>query len=181
MARTKASAAATSRAERASVVMQKKSQGWSFNEIGALLGISRQAVHTIYWSERAKLKEETVEHSLEIDALRDDQASRMEAIIKAWLPLATGTERDDAGAVILNKDAAAIVLKADERLSKLYGLDAPTKTDITSNGQTVSAIGSAELTDYSDEDLAQLESIHRRVAERKDAAAGPLQLPAPAP
>lgn len=176
--RSKASAQDTSRAQRAVVVMEKKNAGWSFQEIGSLLGITRQAVHTIYWDERAKLKAEKAAHSEEIDARRDTQAERMEQIIKAWLPLATGQEKDENGLAILNKDAAAIVLKADERLSKLYGLDAPTRTDITSNNQTISGIG-ADLSDYNDDDLAMLEAVHRRVAERKAASEGPGALPAP--
>lgn len=143
--RAKSSMISTQRAERGVVVIEKKNLGWSFPDIGLFLGITRQAAHTIYWEERAKMKAEMGIHSEEIDAKRDTQAERMEMIIKAWLPLATGTEKDKDGFAILNKDAAAIVLKADERLSKLFGLDAPVKADITSNGKTVSSIGGADL------------------------------------
>lgn len=180
--RSKASAQDTSSADRVAVIMEKKRAGWSFADIGLELGVSRQSVHAAYWKERARLKDETIEHSKAIDIRREDQAERMEAIIEAWLPRATGAVIDEQTKLrVLDPKAAVIVLKADERLSKLYGLDAPTKTDITSNGQTVIGIGGHDLTGYSNEDLAQLEAIHRRVAARKEAEDGgaPPALPSP--
>lgn len=178
--RSKASAQDTAAAERVALIMEMKREGKPFTEIGMKLGISKQAAHTAYWKERARLQDVSVEHSIAIDARRADQAERMEAIIEAWLPRATGAVIDEQTKLaVMDPKAAAIVLKADERLAKLYGLDAPTKTDITSNGQTVVGMGSHDLSSYTDDDLAMLESIHRRVAERKAASEGPGALPAP--
>lgn len=180
--RSKASAQDTAAAERVALIMEMKRDGKPFTEIGMKLGISKQAAHTAYWKERARLQDVSVEHSIAIDARRADQAERMEAIIEAWLPRATGAVIDSQTKLaVMDPKAAAIVLKADERLAKLYGLDAPTKTDITSNGQTVIGIGGHDLSGYSAEELAQLEAIHRRVAARKEAddSGPPPTLPAP--
>ncbi len=158
---SKASAVATTRAQRVVEVMALKGRGWSFRDIALHLGITHQSVHEMYWTERRHLKAESVEASEDIDAKRDSQAERMEAIIKAWLPLATGTEKDEDGLAILNKDAAAIVLKADERLSKLYGLDAPTKTDVTSGGQPLAPVP-VDLSRLTADELATLEALYNK-------------------
>lgn len=152
-------------------VIRWRIEGWSFTEIGNELGITRQAARERYWTARKQLQDTTASAIEEIEEKKDNQVARMEALIKAWLPLAVGKHKDpDTGLPVLNKDAAAVVLKAEERLARLIGLDAPAKTDITSGGARVSnGVTPADLVNLSAEELAQLEALYSR--------AGVLKLP----
>lgn len=154
---------ATLSADRTRQIMDMKTQGFSFQEIGDKLGITRQSAHELYWSERARWQAEKALAHEELDAERDSSVARVKRTIAAWYPWAAGLndDPDNPGMKILDKDAAAIVLKYEERLASLMGLDAPKRADITSGNKALGASTIENMDRYTDEELAALEAVHK--------------------
>jgi hypothetical protein len=101
--------------------------GWSLRAIADKLDISTdtawrdwQAINAMRKAERAARAEELL--SLELD--------RLDAMQQA---LWAKAKRGDIG-------ASNAILKIMERRSRLLGLDAPTKADVTTNGENVSVV-----------------------------------------
>jgi hypothetical protein len=168
-ARGASSALRTSTAEVVPEIMRMRTMGYSFARIADELGSTRQQVNAMYWRERKRLYSESAEMQEQVEELRDNQIERMHMLIKAWLPLATEGVIEPDGSKFLSKDAAAIVIKCEERLAKLVGLDAPTRVDATTGGQPFGRATPVDMSRFSVAELEALESIYTR--------AGVLQAP----
>jgi len=114
---------------RAAEVDQKATElrlaGWSYRAIGAELGVSGKTAYKAVTRSLARTRAETAESA---ELLRQIEQERLERLISA------------ADNKAQNGDISAIevVRKLSESLRKLNGLDAPAKTDITTNGKDIS-------------------------------------------
>lgn len=111
-------------AARRTTALELRAQGLTLEAIGARLGITRQSVHELLRREMAAAAEtrrDLAEHQLEIDL------AAIDAILAG---LSTRIADGDP-------QAGATALRALERRARLLGIDAPTKTDLTSGGQSL--------------------------------------------
>lgn len=103
--------------------------GHTTAEIAKDVGLSERGVrHNLKRAVAEMDATSLVEHEIHVDL------ARIEALIKAHLPLALGrppgTLNEDDPGVPPENGAAFFLIKAFERKSKLLGLDAPKKVDI---------------------------------------------------
>lgn len=120
----KAKAVATVRGKDA---LALRCEGLTFDQIGARLGFTRQRAHQLVSNALAAVaaeQKELAEHQLAFELAQIDSVIR---------GMAAKSARGDA-------KAGAVILKAMERRAKLLGLDAPTKTDVTSGGKPIAPI-----------------------------------------
>lgn len=113
--------ARAARTASSTTALQLRTEGLTFEAIGQRLGITRQSAH------------EAVKRALEVVAverrglaahLLDAELERVDFVCRSMAPkVAKGDPK-----------AAMAFLKAQERLSKLLGLDAPTRADTTVSG-----------------------------------------------
>lgn len=99
--------------------LELRMAGSSFADIGAALEISKQAAHQLVTAALRDIEAKTVETTDELRRLELERLDKM--LIKVWQQVAQG-----------NLGAVDRALRIMERRSRLLGLDAPTKTDITS-------------------------------------------------
>jgi hypothetical protein len=92
--------------------VQLRKEGYTYDAIGAALGLSRQRAHQLVTEELAKLRAEAAEVAEEVRQL---ELERLDAMVRI---LAPKVKRADLGAI-------QTVLKIMERRAKLLGLDAP--------------------------------------------------------
>jgi Sigma-70, region 4 len=92
--------------------LRLRKEGYTYEAIGAALGISKQRAHQLVTEELRKLREETPEAA---EAVRQLELERLDAMLRI---LAPKVKRAELGAIQL-------VLKIMERRAKLLGLDAP--------------------------------------------------------
>ena len=121
-------------AEREKQAVQMRIAGADYQAISEALNMSRsgafKAVKRVLERTRAETDETTPE-------LRDIEQRRLERLILSAMPQAQKG----------HLQAIDVVRKLSESLRKLNGLDAPAKTDITTNGKDISwrdFIGNAE-------------------------------------
>jgi hypothetical protein len=111
-------------AERRKQAVSLRMGGRTFADIGEALGISKQAAHNLVVTALKEITDKTAEDA---ETLRRLELERLDFMRNAiW------------GAVIKG-DVMAIdrALRISKRMAELLGLDAPTKTDVTSNGETL--------------------------------------------
>lgn len=107
--------------------------GNSFAEIGRQMGISRNAARERVLKGRRMLESDVEEKR---DAISFDLAEIMVAMKRQSLPHDTVVDGEPMG--VDGDPAAANAFKGlAERFSKLHGLDAPVKTDVTSDGDKI--------------------------------------------
>lgn len=108
---------------RRTTALELRAAGLTLEAIGARLGgITKQSVHALLRREMAAAAEtrrDLAEHQLEIDL------AAIDAILAG---LSTRIADGDP-------QAGATALRALERRARLLGIDAPTKTDLTSGGE----------------------------------------------
>lgn len=103
-------------AKRRIEAMQLRQQGFSFKEIGEKLGCSQQRAHAIVHEEFARLRAEQNELAENILRVTND---RIEALLKMqWQRAMQG-----------DRLATETVLKLVDRQARLFGVDAPRKTE----------------------------------------------------
>lgn len=98
--------------------LQLRTEGFTFEEIGRRLGITRQAAHKLVQTELVAVADENRDlagHVLE------GELERVDFVLRS---LAPKVEKGDP-------KAAQAYLRAMERRARLLGLDAPTRTDGT--------------------------------------------------
>lgn len=103
-------------AQRRLEAIQLRRDGLSFTEIGSRLGISRQMANRIVRRELQNLQALSLQ---EADLLRTLEADRLDLLLKSFMPKAREGDHK----------AADVVLKVIDRRAKLFGLDAPTRTE----------------------------------------------------
>lgn len=103
--------------ERTAQIVEGRKNHKTFEEIGAELGITRQSAYELW----KKWFDATNAQMLEnLDELRLQEMMHLEAVRKALLPdVLAGDEK-----------SASVYIKASESIRKLFGLDAPTKSEI---------------------------------------------------
>ena len=111
-------------AERREQALQRRIGGWTFQRIGDELGITRQSAHNLVITALKDLNEKVMESAAELQRLELERLDTMNNAI--WGAVLKG----DVGAI----DRA---IRIQARRAALLGLDAPKKTDITSNGERI--------------------------------------------
>lgn len=114
-------------AVRRKTILELRVEGLTFAAIGTRLGISKQAAHEALRKELAEVataRKDLAEHQLEVEL------AGVDFVLAGMAPKVA---RGDA-------KAATAYLRAMERRAKLLGLDAPTKTDLTSGGKPITPI-----------------------------------------
>jgi orotate phosphoribosyltransferase-like protein len=113
-------------AERRVKAFELRKKGNNYREIAKELGVTAP---TILADVRAVLHELSKEQQKEAADYKVLELDRLETLqVKMW-------------ELAINGDQGAVdrVLRIQERRAKLLGLDAPTKADVTSNGETLKA------------------------------------------
>lgn len=127
--------------------------GATYSAIGAALGISKQAAHSLVLE---TLDETRIKTAEAVAQVRELEVARIDAIVaKLW------AQRGDPR-------TADTILRAIDRRARLLGLDAPTKVE----ADVVSNLG--PMTD--DERAARIDAIFERARARRAAAAARGQL-----
>lgn len=114
-------------AARRKTALALRVEGLTLEAIGARLGVSKQRAHQILAGELAEVaaeRKDLAEHQLEAE---------LAAIDFVIAGMAPKVAKGDA-------KAATAYLRAMERRARLLGLDAPTKTDLTSGGAPITPI-----------------------------------------
>ena len=125
---SKTSAKSVIAREREQKAFELKKSGATYAQIGEQLGCSKQSAHAMVGRVLLELR-----GLVEVDA-RDVlrlEVERLDAMLLALWP------RASAG----NEGAIDRVLKIGERRSRLLGLDAPTKVDVTTHEEALKALG----------------------------------------
>lgn len=128
---------ATERQRRA---LEMRKAGKSYQAIAETLGYaSTGGAHKAVHSALTKTLSEPA------DAVRQLELARLDALLEALWPGATGAkaapwEEDGRPESEVDVERVDRVLKIMERRAKLLGLDAPTKADVTSAGETLAII-----------------------------------------
>lgn len=105
---------------------EMKAEGATWEQIADALGYANKS-HA--WKDvNNRLAEVKEEETLAVEHLRILHETRLERLIQAWWPQATGQDVNRPG---LNSRAAEIVLKALERQARLRGVDAPIKSEVS--------------------------------------------------
>lgn len=109
------------RADRIAKCLDLRRQGYSYDEIGREVGISKANAHKLTVLGLEALPRESAEE------VRKLEAERLDALTRAtWGEASSG-----------ELDAVAAQVKLSERRSKLLGLDAPQKQDVNANVMAV--------------------------------------------
>lgn len=124
---------------RRKTALELRIEGLTFEAIGARMKITRQGAHKLVMTELAALAQENREAA---EHLRDVEMERCHFVMRSMTP------RVELG----DPQAAMAYLRAGERLSKLFGLDAVARHDLTSNGEKLELLSDEEL----DRRLAEL-------------------------
>ena len=111
-------------AKRAPTVLELRAQGYSMRDIGSALGLQIKEVTRMLdeeMEEQRKLTQATADYNLEISLLRlEDVVQRSFAVTNGIQDAAKAGDPTAAAAVAKSLDT---VLKAEDRKSKLLGLD----------------------------------------------------------
>jgi hypothetical protein len=124
MTESSTSARKVTAVERAKTAVRMRMAGAQYADIGVSMGISRQAAWMLVKKSLEATRKETGESA---DLLRELELQRLD---KLYLAMNKQAEQGNQGAV----DRCIRIM---ERRSKLVGLDAPTKQDVTSGGEKI--------------------------------------------
>ena len=106
--------------------------GATYDQIGQALGMSLEGARKAVKRALERTMEEVKDNA---EALRELERQRLERLILSMMPSAQKG----------NVPAAETVRKLSESLRKLMGLDAPTKTDVTSGGEKLPPVQIIEV------------------------------------
>lgn len=120
---------ATSKAvlERREKALDYRTRGWAYRDIAKALGVSLAQAYKDVNYELAEAKSRARENA---DELLQLELDRLDMLLKGLEPMAR----------VGNPGAVNSYLKVMERRAKLLGLDAPAKTDITSDGEKLGIV-----------------------------------------
>lgn len=124
-------------AKRKAEALRYRIGGMTFEAIGKQLGVSTQAAYKLVKSALAAIQGKTTESALELRGL---ELARLEAAQVALWPKVVGfVRRDKEGREIERVDggqeqAITALLRIMERRSKLLGLDAPARSELSGAG-----------------------------------------------
>jgi hypothetical protein len=104
-----------------------RKSGATYDQIGKTLGITTQGAYKAIIRSLQRLNEKNSEGSDELRRLEVERLDRMLAAI--WGQVLNG-----------NQGAIDRALRIGERRAKLLGLDAPTKTDLTTDGKPITDV-----------------------------------------
>ena len=127
-------------------MLRLRTLGWSYPEIGEELNISPSAA---YASARKRMSFVFVEGERLALELKQEAGTRLDLLMRRWLPLATNEENPNA-------TAAAIVLKIIERQARLFGLDEQPELKVEVDNRTI-VVTSELLNQYAAEARKALE------------------------
>jgi len=113
--------------ERKAQALSRRIGGFTFQQIADEMHVTRQAAYALVKSALAELNEKIAEDAAELRRLELERLDTMRSAV--W----GGVLKGDLQSI----DRA---LKISARLSALAGLDAPTKSDVTSNGNAITKI-----------------------------------------
>ena len=108
-------------AERQRLALELRKAGVTFEEIANQLGYSKAGAYKAVTSALQKTLQEPA------DEVRTLAVTRLDKLLTAMWPQARQG----------NQGAVDRVLRIEERRAKLLGLDAPTRTDVTSKGEQI--------------------------------------------
>lgn len=117
-------------------------EGLTFEAIGEKLGVTRQAAHKLVAQELAAVAAENREAA---EHLRDVELERCQFVMRSMAP------KVEAG----DPRAAMAYLRAEERLARLLGLDAPDRSEVSGPGGTPITYSASDPTP---------EALHARLA-----------------
>ena len=147
MGRTLAAPDRIRSSERRKLALEMRARGLPYREIGEQLGVSMQAAHRLVVTALEALRTETGEAAADLRTLELERCDKMLAGL--WEAATSG----DTGAV-------SAALRVAERRSRLLGLDAPQKAEVSGPaGQPIAL----EATRLDDADLRALAEIASRV------------------
>lgn len=137
---SKTSKRRTKAALREEEAIKLRLQGFKYREIANRLNITEGGAYQIV---KRVLERTRKEASDAADELKQVETERLEDLLRAWWNSATAprevvTKEGDVITTGPDPAAANVILRISERLAKLWGLDAPAKQDMTSNGETIS-------------------------------------------
>lgn len=115
------------RAEREALILQRRSESVPFRKIAEEIGLSHAQVRNIYTAAVDRLPAERVSD------LRREQGEILDHVIYKMLGV-LDAERGPDGRPITPRsmtEAAQAIVKALERKGRLFGLDAPTRKEVT--------------------------------------------------
>lgn len=137
-------------AERRSQAIELRKGGYSYREIAKELGCSL----TQAWFDVKKVLDDLAAHDRETAAqVRKIEIMRLDTMVRGLWP---NVQSGDSSSVMA-------ALKVSERRSKLMGLDAPVKNELTGpDGGPLAISNSVDLTKLSDDDLTTLATILER-------------------
>ncbi len=104
-----------------------RKSGATYDQIGKTLGITTQGAYKAIIRSLQRLNEKNTEGTEELRRLEVERLDRMLAAI--WGQVLNG-----------NQGAIDRALRIGERRAKLLGLDAPTKTDLTTDGKPITDV-----------------------------------------
>jgi DNA-binding CsgD family transcriptional regulator len=104
-----------------------RKSGATYDQIGKTLGITTQGAYKAIIRSLQRLNEKNTEGTEELRRLEVERLDRMLAAI--WGQVLNG-----------NQGAIDRALRIGERRAKLLGLDAPTKTDLTTDGKPLTDV-----------------------------------------
>lgn len=145
-------------ADRREMAWQLHKAGKTFRQIGAMLGYSKSSaqrdIHYLLAAAKDRMAQTVAE-----EQIRD--AGRVEDVIRAWYPAATGNAvvaKDDVGGVEIatqapDKDAAEIVLKAVDQKGKILGYQRQEVALVTATPLRVAAQVAADLSGLDEDSL----------------------------
>lgn len=111
-------------AERRQQAINLRMGGKTFQQIGEQLGITKQSAHSLVITALKEISTKTAESAEELRRMEMERLDFMRNAI--W-------------GQVINGDVLAIdrALRISKRMAELLGLDAPTKSDVTSDGEKI--------------------------------------------
>jgi len=156
-------------AENVAKAMELRTAYHTFEAIGRQLGVSRAMAHRYVLQGQEELVKRTVKSAAVHREHEAERLSRLGLIANALLQRALG-KQDEKGALA----AVAELRKISESYRKLYGLDAPVKTEITgADGQPLGGVllvpGPVPLEQWTEEVAKQQAALMAQKVEVIDA------------
>ncbi|MCD2193501.1 hypothetical protein LQ327_08910 [Actinomycetospora endophytica] len=107
-------------AQRAAHIVELRTKKWSFPMIAKEVGLSRQRCQQLY--EKALVEAP----NLKVDEMRTEEGELLDMAVRELLAIAMDPKQSGRTRI----EAWNSIVKASERKSKLFGLDAPTKHEV---------------------------------------------------
>jgi AcrR family transcriptional regulator len=147
---------AAARAARCAAALELRRKRWSFDQIGAELGVTAGAAFRYFREEMARLASVTHETATE---LRQLETATLDEAEKALLERIRNPAVDRFGEVEPVSGHVAALVRVQERRAKLLGLDAPTKLEHSGPDGGPIQVAAVDLSRLSDGELQALRDL----------------------